>query len=250
VTGAVTYSFQLRNLTTGVTVQDITNLPTPTWTAPTDLPTGNYRWWSLATGANLLAGNWSAPTDFNVGGSVRFTTPSATYNTTPVFNWLAVGGAARYEIQINRVDIAQFNVVRQSNLTGTSFIVTTPLVAGGSYRIWIRAISTTGEVGQWSNTLEFSVARADSTVSDEAPFLDLVSLEMLDDLIGELLENKAQPIIMVASRRAVEVPASTQISSTGADPIDLEMVNDAVLLRIDEVINSIVTDLLIQQPLT
>ena len=162
VTGAVTYSFQLRNLTTGVTVHNIQNLPTPTWTAPTDLPTGNYRWWSIAIGAGSLAGNWSAPTDFSVGGSAKFTTPSGTWSTTPTFNWLAVGGAARYEIQINRVDVVQYNVVREPNLTGTGFTVTTPLVAGGRYRIWIRAISTTGEVSPWSTTLDFSVAAAEA----------------------------------------------------------------------------------------
>lgn len=157
VTGAATYTFQLRNMTTGITINTVQNLGTPTWTAPTSLPIADYRWWSVAIGVDGWAANWSVPTDFSVGGATRFTTPSGTLSTTPTFTWLAVDEAARYEILINRTDVAQFNVLRETHITSTSFTVSTPLVAGGSYRTWNRAISTSGEFGPWSALLNFSV---------------------------------------------------------------------------------------------
>ena len=247
VTGAVTYSFQLRNLTTGVTVHNILNLPAPTWTAPTDLPTGNYRWWSIAIGPNSLAGNWSAPTDFSIGGFAKFTTPSGTYTTTPTFNWLVVGGAARYEIQINRVDVVQFNVVHEYNITGTSFTVRTPLVGGGRYRIWIRAISTTGEVGLWSTTLDFSVTATDSIQHDKASSNDISGLEVLDILLAELFHNNAQPEISAAANdaRRTPVPSPEQVALDTQVPV----VTDADLIEIDALIDSIVSDLLMDNPI-
>jgi hypothetical protein len=252
VTGAITYNFQLRNLTTGVTVHNILNLPTPTWTAPANLPTGNYRWWSIAVGPNSLAGNWSKPTDFSIGGSAKFTTPSGTYSTTPTFNWLAVGGAAHYELQINRVDVVQYKVVHELNLTGTSFTVTTPLVAGGHYRIWIRAISTTGEVGPWSNTLDFYVAATDSIRSEEASLNDLSHLDVLDGLLVTLLHNHAQPRIVTATQDMSRTPVSSPDPAPHDTDVSLNTnvcVNTAAnLIEIDELIDSIVTDLLINNP--
>lgn len=158
VAGAVSYSFQLRNMTTGRLVRTVHNLNTRTWTEPADLPVGNYRWRSRAVGAMKLAANWSKPTDFSVGGVVRFTTPSGTLSKTPTFNWLTAGEAAGYyEIRISRIDVKESNVVRETKITGTSYSVSHPLVAGGSYRIWVRAISTSGEIGRWSRFLNFSV---------------------------------------------------------------------------------------------
>ena len=258
VTGAVTYSFQLRNLATGVTVHNIQNLPTPTWTAPTDLPTGNYRWWSIAVGANSLAGSWSAPTDFYIGGSAKFTTPSGTWSTTPTFNWLAVGGAARYELQINRVDVVQYKVVNELNLTGTSFTVTTPLVAGGHYRIWIRAVSTTGEVGPWSTTLDFSVAGTDSMRDEEASLNDLSNLDVLDGVLVSLLHKHAQPGVFnatdnmagtsVPARDPVQLDTDVNLNTSVTRDTEFSLNTDADLIDIDALMDSIVTELLINNP--
>lgn len=159
VAGAVSYTFLLRNVATGADVYSVSNLVTPSFTVPAALADGNYRWWVMARAAGNIAGNWSAPVDINVGGAAKFTTPSGTYGIQPLFEWLSVGGVARYEIQVNRVDVVQFNVVRESNISGsaTSYVIPVPLTSGGTYRIWIRAISTTGEVGAWSPTLQFSI---------------------------------------------------------------------------------------------
>ncbi len=159
VAGAAAYTFQLRNVATGTDVYLVSNLTATSFTPPAALADGNYRWWVQARTAANVTGLWSAPVDLNIGGAVRFTTPTGVYGIQPTFEWLAVGGVARYEIQVNRIDVAQANVVRETNVSGsaTSFTIPTPLVSGGIYRIWIRAISTTGETSAWSPTLQFSI---------------------------------------------------------------------------------------------
>ncbi|MEJ7591853.1 MAG: hypothetical protein WKF77_09910 [Planctomycetaceae bacterium] len=63
------------------------------------------------------------------------------------------------------------------------------------------AISTTGEVGKWSNTLDFSNAQSNSTAFNDAQSTDFASLEMLDNLIGELLQSLAQPANVTAAHQ-------------------------------------------------
>jgi Ca2+-binding RTX toxin-like protein len=237
VTGAVTYNFELRNLATNAIVHKIQDLSTPTFTAPTDLPAGNYRWWSIAIGTNLLSGYWSEAADFTIPGSAQFTSTPGTFSQTPTFNWLAVPGAARYELQIDRVDIAQSNVVHEYNATGTSFSVTTPLVSGGSYRVWIRAISSAGDFGLWSATLNFTVADSGSTESGDTSSAVVASLDVLDNLLLELLHDYGQPEVVTQSTSASEV-ANTATSDPG-------LISEAELNNIDDLINSIVSELLI-----
>jgi Ca2+-binding RTX toxin-like protein len=247
VAGAATYTFQLRNMETGATVQIEQDLTTTSFTVPTDLPNGNYRWWSAAFGVNSQPAVWSSPTDFSIGGWASFTQTAGTFGTTPTFNWLAVDGAARYEIQINRIDIVQFNVVRESNLTGTSFTVPNPLVAGGTYRIWIRAIGVGGQLGKWSSTLEFTVA-ASNTVNDPAS-IDLASLDLLDNLLVELLNDQTPTDIKINAETATEEHNRSNRSAVveSATATNTDMISDATLTEIDDIINSIVTDLLISE---
>lgn len=158
VAGAVSYSFELSNMTSGEMVRTVQNLKTPTWTEPTDLPIGNYRWLSRAIGARELAANWSKPTDFSIGGVATFLTRPGVFGTTPTLEWQSAGDAAGYyELRINRIDVPQSNVVHETRITGNNFTISTPLVNGGSYRAWVRAISTSGELGPWSVFLNFSV---------------------------------------------------------------------------------------------
>jgi len=245
VAGAINYTFQLRNMDTGVTVQLVQNLTTTSFTVPSNLPNGNYRWWSAVVGSNSPTAIWSNPTNFSIGGWASFTNAPGTFGSTPTFNWLAVGGAANYEIQINRVDIVQFNVVRLNNLTGTRFTVPNAMVAGGTYRIWIRAIGINGELGKWSSTLEFNVAASDS--SNDAESIDSASLHLLDNLLVELLNDETHPGTNVNSETAtVDNKRSYEsIVVESATAADTDLISEAALAEIDNLINSIVTDLLI-----
>ncbi|MCA9060477.1 MAG: hypothetical protein KDA85_18330, partial [Planctomycetaceae bacterium] len=207
---ATSYTLSVKNLNTGAEVHRVTGLTSLSWTAPTNLPDAFYRWQVVATGLGNLPGNWSAPVDFYVGGRPDFITQPGTYSTTPTIQWMAVGGAARYEIQIDRTDIRQNNLIHLSNLTNPFFTPSTPFVSGGSYRMWVRAISTTGEVGIWSSMLTFSVA-----LTEDAD--DSVLLTSVESVLAELLPPSVSNHLPIAqedsSRRMSVAPVAAQATA-------------------------------------
>jgi hypothetical protein len=160
-----------------------------------------------------------------VGAVAKFTTPPGRYSKTPVFNWLAVGDAARYEIQINRVDQVQYKVVHETNLTGTSFTVAKPLVSGGRYRIWIRAISNTGELSQWSNALEFTVVAAakESNREVQSTLSNSANLDVLDGIVLTQLQQNATRRFVEVGQAVLQMPVSPKpFVSAGAGEVSHE----------------------------
>ena len=91
----------------------------------------------------------------------------------PTFTWSAASGpAVRYELKIDRIDVAQTDLIRLSTLTAATFTVPTPMAAG-SYRVWIRAISSSGVIGDWSTPLNFTVASV--STSQLTPEFDVLA---------------------------------------------------------------------------
>jgi len=108
---------------------------------------------------NLIAGVDTLGAFEALPGTPILTRPSSSiFTATPTFGWTASTLAVRYEFRIDRIDIAQISVVRDAQVTGTTFSVTTPLVSGARYRVWVRAINARGEAGGWCVPLEFVVA--------------------------------------------------------------------------------------------
>jgi ELWxxDGT repeat protein len=156
VSSATKYELQLRNLNTETLVYNIQNITTTSWTPPANLPAGHYRWWGLASNANYR-GQWSQAVDFYVGGRPVVTAPVGSgTDTTPEFRWNAVEGAATYQLWVDRTDTYVQAVINISGLTGTTFTPVTPLPAG-TFRVWVRAISSTGMLSSWSQSLTFSI---------------------------------------------------------------------------------------------
>ena len=140
-----------------VTVIRQAGLTAPSFTPTTPLTAGAYRWWIRGFAANGKPGKWSAPASFDVGGRPTITAPVATVSAaSPLFEWTAVTGASLYSIYIDRVDISGF-VFRDDTLTTNSFANVPGLVAGGTYRVWIRAVSASGVLSPWSFPVAFSV---------------------------------------------------------------------------------------------
>ena len=157
VTGAEHYEVQIRDLTTGATIYSPTNITTTSWTPPANLPDGPYRWWVVAIGANGVRGLWTLPTDINIGGLTTLLTPTGTTtNTLPTFSWKPVDDSARYELWVTNATTNTL-VIHQTSLTTLTYTPSTPL-SQGTYRAWVRAVSTTGEVGLWSVQLNFAIA--------------------------------------------------------------------------------------------
>ena len=158
ISGASSYGVFVRSLVDGSVAANVSGLEQSQWTPEEDLPDGRYAWWAIAD--SDVAGfrsSWSTRQEFYVGGQTSVTGPERPVSsTTPLITWLPVTGADRYVLQVNGT-IEGSKLIYRDDLTSPSFAVQQPLVRGGSYRLWVRAISTTGELAPWSQSLDFTV---------------------------------------------------------------------------------------------
>lgn len=157
--GAAQYEVYIRDLYTGLTTLYEKNITALNLTPSTPLPDGPYRWWAIGISAQGIRSFWTAPMDIYIGGRTDLLTPrGSNSDSTPTFNWRPVDGAVRYDLWVNQVG-GTAQIIREPNLTGTSYTPTIPLPTG-NYRAWIRAVSSTGEISPWSNSVDFLIAIA------------------------------------------------------------------------------------------
>ncbi|MFO0999575.1 MAG: hypothetical protein U0936_04505 [Planctomycetaceae bacterium] len=184
VTGATSYEMLLRNLRTGATVASELSLTATSWTPTTALPASDYRWSIRAKVGSVLTGSWSLSKDFNNGGRpVLLTASGTTTDRTPTILWSAVTGAQSYILRIVRVDTnALIQDVR--NLTGNSFTPLTDLPPR-QYRMWVRSVSTTGALGEWSTSIVITIT------STELPKED--NLAAIDSVVPASLPQNSRP---------------------------------------------------------
>jgi hypothetical protein len=131
---------------------------------------------------NLIAGIDTLGEFEALPGTPILTRPTSTiFSATPTFSWTAATRAVRYEFRIDRTDIAQVGVVRDAQVTGTTFTITTPLVSGARYRVWVRAINVRDEAGGWSVPLEFVVAGVPS--DQTLPSEDTILAQLLNQVL-------------------------------------------------------------------
>ncbi|MEO2025576.1 MAG: hypothetical protein ABGZ23_06815, partial [Fuerstiella sp.] len=97
-------------------------------------------------------------------------------DSTPTITWSSVTGAARYEIFISLQATPTVPVIRLNNLTDTSFTPATPL-ALGDYRVWVRSISASSKVSDWSVPDSFTIAISEFPEEDHGPVVQLASLD-------------------------------------------------------------------------
>lgn len=156
VPSATKYDVWVKNLDTEVVVYSQQNINSTNWTPPADLPEGHYRWQVLAASANYR-GQWANPVDFTIGGRPELLAPlGSTNDTTPTFSWKPVAGAASYQVWVDRTDTYVRAIINISGVTETSYtrISALPL---GTFRVWVRAISATGALSNWSLSLTFQI---------------------------------------------------------------------------------------------
>lgn len=155
VTGAASYTVLIKNLNSGATTLNKTNITDLSFTPSANLKDGAYRWWVLGKAANGTQGSWTTPFDIFIGGRTDILSPiGQTSNRRPTFQWKTVDGAIRYELWVNQVN-GQAKYVHVTNLTAPSY---TPLsnLQAGLYRAWVRSVSSTNE-SIWSNSLDFTI---------------------------------------------------------------------------------------------
>ena len=184
IAGATSYGVYLQNTGTGSVIANISGLVASSWTPSADLPDGGYAWWAIADSSTAgIRGTWSPKTEFYVGGRTTITAPGSTASsTTPRLQWLAVDGAARYELWVNG-DVEGAKLIYQTSLTANSFQVSVPFVSGRTYRMWVRAVSISGEAALWSATRVFTVAQTEIDMRQESEGelpLDVLRLSLAD----------------------------------------------------------------------
>lgn len=175
-------------------------LSTNSFTPTSALPVGDYSWWVRASNNSGSVGGWSVSLDFNVGGKPVVLTPGGTTsNRTPTFSWSPVQGADHYQLWVSKRD-GTGGVINLTNLTTTSYTPSANLVPYG-YRVWVRAVSTTGAFSSWSLYVDFTVTRVQ-------PSLDLLDPEELSSILVSVLwkadsqwqsKPQTQPIVVVQS---------------------------------------------------
>lgn len=158
VAGATAYEVYLSNASGGRLIAYEQNITDTSFT-PANLPAGEYKYWLLAVGETGQRGLWSDPIEFSTRGKTTLLAPTGTLprNPYPVFEWRAVDGAASYEIFGNEVNERE-GTHQIDGITGTTYTMPPPASHPlGTYRVWVRAISSTGERSPWSESIVFTV---------------------------------------------------------------------------------------------
>lgn len=156
VVGAVSYSLTVRDRNTGEEVIRETNIRSTTFTVPSDLRIGPYRWWVLAASSRGLMSQSGIAVDLYVGGRPAVQVENVN-GQRPLIRWGVVDGAANFRIHIDRLDVPKTAAIVASNLQSNSFVIPTHLPPG-TYRAWVRAVSISGELSPWSLDVTFRVA--------------------------------------------------------------------------------------------
>jgi hypothetical protein len=165
VAGADHYDIWINDVTSGKSAvlrnQDV---PGTSWTpAATLTPGDNFRWWVRAVDSSGSAASaWSSPLNFTVTALAVPTpvNPSGSITSAePVFAWNAATGADHYDVWVNDVTTGKTAVLRDQNVTGTTWTPSMPLTAGDKFRWWVRAVdSTSTNNGAWSSYVNFTVS--------------------------------------------------------------------------------------------
>lgn len=189
VTGATRYEVQVRNLWTNTTVRNEGIITGTNWTPLIDLPDGPSRWWVIAIGANGVRGLWTAPTDIYIGGLTNLLTPTGSItDINPMFSWQPVDGAARYELWVTHAGL-NARLIHETNLRTLTYTPTSALPKG-TYRAWVRAISSSGEVGPWSNQGNFEIAAVELIDADlSSRSVLLPRLHSLESVLADSSED-------------------------------------------------------------
>jgi len=158
VAGADHYDLWVQDAQTGQVLRN-QNVAGTTWAPASPLIRGHgYTWWVRAVNNTGIAGAWSAGLSFTVPALALPTLigPIGSASLLPTFTWNAVTGADHYDIWIQNVQTGQ--VLRNQNVTGTTWTPATSLTSGVKYNWWVRAIDSANSPGPWSATETFTVA--------------------------------------------------------------------------------------------
>lgn len=236
---ADSYQIFVRTSTGDIVVDNITDTQ---WTPTSDLPAGPVFWWIRASDRQGNRG-WSARGRTGIQTTVTAPVGDA-IGSSPTIQWLETQGASRYILHVELVSTREV-VIRENNLTTTSF--TASGLASGEYRVWVKAIDASGAFssGQWSRAFDFAVADAETNGANGDVFLTQLTVmptELLNSNAEEI-DSTVQEITVVSSTseaadsKTKQKPTVKQsdagvMASESMESLDDLMSNPASLARV------------------
>lgn len=141
-------------LRTGSTTELITGITSNQYTPVAAITTEDSQWWVRSIDNLGRAGAFSEAASFNTSGRPVL---SVVPGSNPLFEWTPVLGAGRYILQADNLTTGQSSVIREDELTGTSYASPATLPSG-NYRAWVRAVSSgDGSLSPWSILVDFTI---------------------------------------------------------------------------------------------
>ncbi len=200
-----------------------TGLASPSYTLPTALPVGRYRAMVLARTSDTTS-NYSNIVEFYVGGNPVVNAIGSTTDTTPTISWRSVDGASGYQVFIALDSNPTVPVVQQLGIGSLSYTPTVPL-AKGKYRVWVRAVSSNGQLSGPAPTeaasIIFTIADASGTQSQKVSGSYTMTLfpVNMDDMVSEstismlpaFVSGSQQPVVVVSEQ---SVDSSVQLKAS------------------------------------
>ena len=128
--------------------------------ANTVLRAGHYRAWIRAVNELGIGGPWGAGFNFKLHVGVpdrsEFSGSKSLTSEYPTITWTAAEHAVRYDLWINHVTSGKSQIVRERDLSTTTFTPTSPL-PDGTYNAWVTALGPGMTTGQSSHRFEFEI---------------------------------------------------------------------------------------------
>jgi hypothetical protein len=206
------------------------------YTPASDLPEGVLYWWVRAIGGGGEIGPWSVRQQAMVGGRTAVTGPTGTTaDTTPQFDWQAVAGAGRYILHVETQ--AGTVVIREDNITGTSFTPTAAL-ASGNYRVWVKAInSADNTTGFWSRPIDFTIAAVTEDAESDLQQFEVVQLA---SVVATDHEVQASSVKQSAATESIDESSSrTVVNGVAHDQKRGATADSKHLVRTDQLHRSV-----------
>lgn len=153
VPGAASWEVYLR---VGNQVIRQTGLTSNQFTPTQPLPDGTHRWWVRGYTGSGKAGGWSAAGEVTVGGRPIVLNPLAGIAANrPLLTWTTVDDSSEYQVYLSRLDVPSL-ILNQAGVTDSRWQMQNQLVTG-TYRLWVRTVSQSGQVSYWSQPITFKV---------------------------------------------------------------------------------------------
>jgi subtilisin-like proprotein convertase family protein len=212
VTGATNYDLWVGDGNTNAVVIRNKFVTTTSYTAMQDMPVGDYRVWVRAQSENSYS-SWSKVTLFSVGLPPIIT--SAKLVGTPAraqFAWTTIAGTEKYELLVKN-KTTRVLAISQTALTNTAYTHNSTLAAG-TYRVWIRAVSTMGEVTAWSSAVELIVTSAERPLGVLEPLQATVLTSRITQE-NQLTGNKSsiEPLVAIVDETPIVADKNMIVSN-------------------------------------